>query len=77
MNFPPSSHRNLYVVLTLGLLEFKTNPPLAATASRAKGFDFGIVAILEKAEDLEVYAPHPAHQEYGFLFLSRSRIEFF
>ncbi|GJP90870.1 hypothetical protein AnigIFM56816_011771 [Aspergillus niger] len=46
-----------------GLLEFHANPPLAMTASRAKGYDMGLVAILEKPSDLQVYATHPAHLE--------------
>ncbi|PYH92812.1 hypothetical protein BO71DRAFT_382773 [Aspergillus ellipticus CBS 707.79] len=46
-----------------GLLEVHTNPPLAATASRAKGFDMGLVAILEKPEDVQVYMEHPVHLE--------------
>ncbi|CAK3809809.1 Hypothetical predicted protein [Lecanosticta acicola] len=29
--------------------------------ARAQGFDLGLVAILEKAEDIKVYAEHPAH----------------
>ncbi|PYI01437.1 hypothetical protein BO78DRAFT_401270, partial [Aspergillus sclerotiicarbonarius CBS 121057] len=44
-----------------GLRELHINPPLAMTASRAKGFDMGLVAILEKPEDLQVYATHPDH----------------
>jgi hypothetical protein len=37
--------------------------PLESTASRAKGFDFGLVALLEKPEDVKVYAEHPVHQK--------------
>ncbi|KAJ0413413.1 stress responsive A/B barrel domain protein [Aspergillus carlsbadensis] len=46
-----------------GLLEFYANPPLAMTASRAKGYDMGVVAILEKPEHVQTYGAHPAHQE--------------
>ncbi|RAL12204.1 uncharacterized protein BO97DRAFT_443229 [Aspergillus homomorphus CBS 101889] len=46
-----------------GLRELHAGSPLAATAARAKGFDMGLVAILEKAEDVQVYAAHPAHLE--------------
>ncbi|KAL1955548.1 hypothetical protein VTO42DRAFT_8427 [Malbranchea cinnamomea] len=46
-----------------GLLELKTGPPLDITAHRAKGFNMGIVAILEKPADVKVYAEHPAHLE--------------
>ena len=31
------------------------------TAARAKGFDMGLVAIMEKPEDLQGYATHPDH----------------
>lgn len=37
------------------------------TAHRAQGFDMGLLAILEKKEDLPVYAEHPAHLEYVLL----------
>lgn len=36
-------------------------PPIPATAARAKGFDMGLIAILDKPEDLKGYAEHPAH----------------
>jgi hypothetical protein len=48
----------------IGLLELKSGPPLPVTAHRAKGFDMGIVAVLEKPGDVEPYGTHPAHQEY-------------
>lgn len=47
-----------------GLVEFHANPPLAQTANRAKGYDMGLVAILEKPEQVLTYGEHPAHQEY-------------
>ncbi|KLJ12509.1 hypothetical protein EMPG_09512 [Blastomyces silverae] len=31
------------------------------TASRAKGYDMGLLAILEKPDDISVYAGHPSH----------------
>ncbi|KAI1244045.1 hypothetical protein MGN70_013913 [Eutypa lata] len=46
-----------------GLLKVDFNRPLPATAHRSKGYDMGLVAILEKPEDVEVYAKHPAHLE--------------
>ncbi|PYH47837.1 Dabb family protein [Aspergillus saccharolyticus JOP 1030-1] len=46
-----------------GLRQLKAGTPLAATAARAKGFDMGLVAILEKPDDLPTYAAHPAHLE--------------
>ena len=36
---------------------------LAVTAHRAKGYDMGLVATLEKVEDVTSYGLHPAHQE--------------
>ncbi|PGH29972.1 hypothetical protein GX50_07272 [[Emmonsia] crescens] len=45
-----------------GLREIHNNPPVAMTASRAKGYDMGLLAILEKPDDLSVYAEHPSHQ---------------
>lgn len=31
---------------------------------RAKGFDFGLVAVLESPEHVEGYGTHPAHMKY-------------
>ncbi|KXL47999.1 hypothetical protein M433DRAFT_157523 [Acidomyces richmondensis BFW] len=44
-----------------GLSRLDIGPPLAITAHRANGFDMGIVAILDRPEDIQVYAEHPAH----------------
>lgn len=46
-----------------GLLDFQLGPGLALTAHRAKGYDMGLVATLEKVEDVTSYGLHPAHQE--------------
>jgi hypothetical protein len=46
-----------------GLLKFDCGPPLAITAHRAKEYDIGLVAVLEKPEDVTVYGNHPAHQK--------------
>ncbi|KAI9897930.1 hypothetical protein N3K66_006290 [Trichothecium roseum] len=45
-----------------GLLQWHCGQPLAMTAYRARGYDMGIVAILENTESLQAYADHPAHQ---------------
>lgn len=45
-------------------MDFQVGPGLAVTAHRAKGYDMGLVATLEKAEDVTSYGLHPAHQEY-------------
>lgn len=47
-----------------GLLKLEVNKPLPSTAHRGQGFDMGLVAILEKADDVKVYAEHPVHLEY-------------
>ena len=47
-----------------GLLKLSRNPPLPVSAGRAKGYDMGLVAVLERPEDVPIYAAHPAHQEY-------------
>ncbi|CBF88267.1 uncharacterized protein ANIA_11290 [Aspergillus nidulans FGSC A4] len=46
-----------------GLLSLKAGGPLPICVPRAKGFDMGLVAVLEKPSDLEGYAVHPAHLE--------------
>ncbi|EXJ77573.1 hypothetical protein A1O3_09800, partial [Capronia epimyces CBS 606.96] len=44
-----------------GLIKLEANPPLASTAHRSQGYNMGLVAVLEKAADVQVYADHPAH----------------
>ncbi|KAJ5728905.1 uncharacterized protein N7483_003413 [Penicillium malachiteum] len=44
-----------------GLVSLEANKPLPISVPRAQGFDMGIVAVLEKAEDVAAYAVHPAH----------------
>ncbi|KAF3388138.1 hypothetical protein DPV78_012327 [Talaromyces pinophilus] len=46
-----------------GLLSVEANGPLPISVPRANGFDMGIVAVLEKPEDVASYAVHPAHLE--------------
>ncbi|KAJ4856728.1 stress responsive a/B barrel domain-containing protein [Trichoderma breve] len=45
-----------------GLLKISFGEPLPITASRAQGFNIGIVAILDKADTIPIYAAHAAHQ---------------
>jgi hypothetical protein len=47
----------------VGLQKVDVGPPHPSTAQRAQGYDMGLVAILDKPEDLAVYAAHPVHQE--------------
>ncbi|KAI2464408.1 fungal-specific transcription factor domain-containing protein [Annulohypoxylon bovei var. microspora] len=44
-----------------GLTKLDIGRPLPITAHRSNGFEMGLVAILEKQEDIAVYAAHPAH----------------
>ena len=46
-----------------GLLRLDPGPPHPSTAARGKGFNAGLVAVLDKAETIKVYAEHPAHLE--------------
>lgn len=47
-----------------GLRKLEANTPHPSTAHRGQGFNMGLVAILEKADDIKVYADHPAHLQY-------------
>ncbi|KAJ5180687.1 hypothetical protein N7492_003897 [Penicillium capsulatum] len=46
-----------------GLVSLKANTPLPICLPRAKGFDMGLVAVLETPEHVATYATHPAHLE--------------
>lgn len=59
-----SPSRPSCLLIWSGLLDFQLGPGLALTAHRAKGYDMGLVATLEKVEDVSSYGLHPAHQEY-------------
>lgn len=50
--------------ILVGLISLEANGPLPISVPRAKGFNMGIVAVLEKKEDVAAYAVHPAHLEY-------------
>lgn len=64
-----SDIRSIYfkiAILTVyieGLKQMEVAPPLESTASRGQGFNLGLVATLEKAEDVKPYAEHPVHQK--------------
>jgi hypothetical protein len=49
--------------IDVGLVSLQAGQPLSISIPRAKGFDMGLVAVLEKAEDVAAYAVHPAHLE--------------
>ncbi|KAL7893504.1 hypothetical protein HDV63DRAFT_408382 [Trichoderma sp. SZMC 28014] len=44
-----------------GLTKMSFGKPLPITASRAKGFDMGLVAVLDSPADVSTYATHDAH----------------
>ncbi|KAM0745631.1 hypothetical protein T439DRAFT_307627 [Meredithblackwellia eburnea MCA 4105] len=44
-----------------GLISLEVGPCLPQTLQRSQGFEFGLCAMLEKVEDLPVYAKHDAH----------------
>ncbi|KAI0155014.1 hypothetical protein GGR57DRAFT_465758 [Xylariaceae sp. FL1272] len=46
-----------------GLVKIEANTPLSGTEARAQGYGLGAVVTLEKMEDLQVFATHPAHDE--------------
>jgi len=41
----------------------QSGTPLPISIPRAKGFDMGLVAVLETPEHVATYAVHPAHLE--------------
>ena len=47
-----------------GLQRIDLNVPDPISAARAKGYNMGLVAILDKPETITVYAQHPAHMMY-------------
>ncbi|GAA5900532.1 hypothetical protein JCM6882_001271 [Rhodosporidiobolus microsporus] len=50
-----------------GLLRCDVGPPLESTKWRAQGWDYMLFAELESEKALEVYATHPAHEEYKLI----------
>ncbi len=50
-----------------GLHSLKAAKPYPLTAYRAQGFSMGVIAVLDKPEDLQVYTDHPAHARYVYL----------
>lgn len=48
---------------TLGLLDLQAGPPIALTVPMAKGFDMGVVVLLDYVESLATFFTHPSHEE--------------
>ncbi|GIJ83777.1 hypothetical protein Asppvi_002607 [Aspergillus pseudoviridinutans] len=50
-----------------GLVSMKAGQPLPISVPRAKGFDMGLVAVMESPEAVATYATHPVHLEVSKL----------
>jgi hypothetical protein len=50
-----------------GLIKVDFGKPLPLTASRAKGYDLAVVAVLDSPDTLSVYATHEAHLPYEYM----------
>ncbi|CAK4034464.1 Hypothetical predicted protein [Lecanosticta acicola] len=51
-----------------GLLDLQAAPPLELTAPMAKGFDMGVVVVLDYLESLATFFTHPSHKEVNVLY---------
>ncbi|GFF30026.1 hypothetical protein IFM46972_02799 [Aspergillus udagawae] len=47
-----------------GLISLKAGQPLPISVPRAKGFDMGLVAVMESPGAVATYATHPVHLEF-------------
>ncbi|KKK22273.1 hypothetical protein AOCH_000147 [Aspergillus ochraceoroseus] len=47
-----------------GLLELQAGPPVELTAPMAKGYDMGVVVLVDYVETLATFFTHPSHDEY-------------
>jgi len=47
-----------------GLLDLRAGSPIELTAPMAKGFDMGVVVLLDYVESLATFFTHPSHDEY-------------
>jgi len=55
----------LYVKLSVkGLIDLRAGSPIELTESMAKGFDMGVVVMLDYIESLATFFTHPSHDEY-------------
>lgn len=52
-----------------GLLAIEVGEALQVTKEHAHGYDWGVVVTLKTPADFEVYAKHPAHDEYDLCSL--------
>ncbi|CBF80167.1 Dabb family protein [Aspergillus nidulans FGSC A4] len=51
-----------------GLLDLQAGPPLDFTARLAKGFDMGVVVLLDYVESLATMFTHPSHDQVHELY---------
>lgn len=47
-----------------GLMSLQAGPPIEFTAPMAKGFDMGVVVLVDYMESLATFFTHPSHDEY-------------
>ncbi|KAL4865133.1 hypothetical protein BDV12DRAFT_200416 [Aspergillus spectabilis] len=52
-----------------GLIELQAGSPLEFTAHMAKGFDMGVVVLVDYTESLATFFTHPSHDEVHELYL--------
>jgi hypothetical protein len=45
------------------LIDLQAGSPVAFTAAMAKGFDMGVVVLLDYVESLATFFTHPSHDE--------------
>jgi len=50
-------------VCIAGLMDLQAGPPVEFTAALAKGFDMGVVVLLDYVESLATFFTHPSHDE--------------
>jgi hypothetical protein len=58
---------------SIGVLSFHAGTSLPITVPYGKGYDMGIVIVLEKSENILTFRDHPAHEGYYASFTSRCR----
>ncbi|EME39086.1 hypothetical protein DOTSEDRAFT_67012 [Dothistroma septosporum NZE10] len=51
-----------------GLIDLRAATPMELTAPMAKGFDMGVVVVLDYVESLATFFTHPAHDEVNVLY---------
>nr|ACH72903.1 StcH [Aspergillus ochraceoroseus] len=52
-----------------GLLELQAGPPVELTAPMAKGYDMGVVVLVDYVETLATFFTHPSHDEVHELYM--------